>query len=185
MCMWVFIGRTSWICGKSVPLHSLSARSDRLERAESKNVGRYPAMPYSWYKHTFWRLQPLLPTSGFFAKFCPAYSWALLFSFLHFSIPSFYLILRAQLKVPSEGCLGGSVVGHLPLAQVVIPGFWDQVPHRAPCREPASPSAGVASLPISVSLSWIKKKKERKKICIYRAGLWMTKFFYFGDIAGD
>ena len=31
------------------------------------------------------------------------------------------------------GHLGGSVVEHLPLAQVVIPGSWDRVPHRAPC----------------------------------------------------
>ena len=47
--------------------------------------------------------------------------------------------------------LGGSVVGHLPLAQGVIPGFWDRVLHRAPRREPASPSAYVsASLFVSL-----------------------------------
>ena len=43
------------------------------------------------------------------------------------------------------GHLGGSVVEHLPLAQVVILGSWDQVPHPASCREPASPSACVAA----------------------------------------
>ena len=36
----------------------------------------------------------------------------------------------------SLGHVGGSVVEHLPLAQAVIPGSWDQVPHRAPHREP-------------------------------------------------
>ena len=44
-------------------------------------------------------------------------------------------------KELGQGHLGGSVVEHLPLAQVMIPGFWDQVPDRAPCMEPASPSA--------------------------------------------
>ena len=39
------------------------------------------------------------------------------------------------------GCLGGSVVEHLHLAQVVIPGSWDWVLHRASRREPASLSA--------------------------------------------
>ena len=49
------------------------------------------------------------------------------------------------------GHLGGSVVECLPLAQVMIPGSWDGVLHRAPCREPASPSAYV-SASLSVSL---------------------------------
>ena len=49
------------------------------------------------------------------------------------------------------GHLGGSVVESLPLAQVVIPGSWDLVLHRAPCGEPASPSACVsASLCVSL-----------------------------------
>ena len=47
--------------------------------------------------------------------------------------------------------LGGSMVEYLPLAQGVIPGSWDQVLHRAPCEEPASPSAYV-SAPLSLSL---------------------------------
>ena len=46
------------------------------------------------------------------------------------------------------------MVEHLPLAQVVIPGSWDQVPHRAPRGEPASPSAYVSA---SLSLSLMKK----------------------------
>ena len=33
---------------------------------------------------------------------------------------------------------------YLPSAQVVILGSWDRVPHRAPHREPASPSACVS-----------------------------------------
>ena len=47
--------------------------------------------------------------------------------------------------------LGGSVIEHLPLAQVMILGCWDLVPHQAPFREPASPSASV-SASLSVSL---------------------------------
>ena len=49
------------------------------------------------------------------------------------------------------GIPGGSVVEHLPLAQGETPGYRDRVPHRAPCMEPASPSAGVStSLSVSV-----------------------------------
>ena len=47
------------------------------------------------------------------------------------------------------GHLGDSVVEHLPLAQVVMPGSWDRVPHWVPCVKPASPST--MSLPLSVS----------------------------------
>ena len=50
--------------------------------------------------------------------------------------------------------LGGSVVEHLPLAQVVIPGSWDQVSHGASPREPASPSACVSA---SLFLSLMNK----------------------------
>ena len=42
------------------------------------------------------------------------------------------------------GCLGGSVVERLPSAQIMILGSWDQVLHRAPRKEPASPSAYVS-----------------------------------------
>ena len=34
-------------------------------------------------------------------------------------------------KKKKRGHLGGSVVEHLPLAQVMILGSWDQVPHQA------------------------------------------------------
>ena len=56
-----------------------------------------------------------------------------------------------EIEVKRElGCLGGTAVGRLPLAQVVIPGSWDQVLHWAPHREPASTSACVsASLCVS------------------------------------
>ena len=48
------------------------------------------------------------------------------------------------------GHLDGSAVVCLPLAQSVIPGSGDQVPHWAPCEESASPSAYVsASLCVS------------------------------------
>ena len=50
------------------------------------------------------------------------------------------------------GHLGDSVVEHLPLAQVMIPQSWDQVPHPAHHGEPASPSAYVsASLCVSLT----------------------------------
>ena len=51
-----------------------------------------------------------------------------------------------ELKDTCIGHLGGSVVEHLPLAQVLIPGS-DQVPQQAPQKEPASPSM---SLPLYV-----------------------------------
>ena len=44
-------------------------------------------------------------------------------------------------KSSSGGTWLASMVEHLPLAQVVIPGSWDQVPHQDPHREPASPFA--------------------------------------------
>ena len=43
------------------------------------------------------------------------------------------------------GHLSGSVAEHLPLAQIMILGFWDRVPHQASRREPASPSACVSA----------------------------------------
>ena len=58
--------------------------------------------------------------------------------------------------LPWRGHLGGSVVEHLPWAPVVILGSWDQVPHRAPHREPASPSA----LSLSLMNKSIKSFKE-------------------------
>ena len=39
----------------------------------------------------------------------------------------------------------GSVVECLPLVQVGIPESWDPVPHQAPHRKPASPSAYVSA----------------------------------------
>ena len=47
--------------------------------------------------------------------------------------------------------MGGSVAERLPLAQGVIQGSWDPVPHQTPHNEPASPSAYV-SAPLSLSL---------------------------------
>ena len=49
------------------------------------------------------------------------------------------------------GHLDGSVVEHLPSVQDVTLGSRDQVLRRAPCMEPASPSAYV-SASLSVSL---------------------------------
>ena len=50
-----------------------------------------------------------------------------------------------------KGHLGGSVVEHLPLVQVMILGSWDRVLHQALHRKPSSPSAYVSASP-SVSL---------------------------------
>ena len=57
-------------------------------------------------------------------------------------------------KVKNEntlGRLGGSVVECLAMAQGMILGFRDRVPHPAPCMEPASRSA-YASASLCVSL---------------------------------
>ena len=55
-----------------------------------------------------------------------------------------------HVTVGGQRCLGGLEVEHLPLAQGVILGSWDGVPHRASLREPASPSANIsASLCVS------------------------------------
>ena len=43
------------------------------------------------------------------------------------------------------GHLGGLVVERLPLAQGMILGSWDGVPHQGPYRESASPSAFVSA----------------------------------------
>ena len=67
---------------------------------------------------------------------------------------------RTQTKKPRQvesktcalGHVGGSVVEGLPSALGVIPGSQDRVPHWAPHRDPASPSAYV-SAPLSLSLS--------------------------------
>ena len=47
------------------------------------------------------------------------------------------------------GPLGGSAVERLPSAQGVIQVSLDQVPHQAPCMEPASLSAYVLCLSLS------------------------------------
>ena len=51
----------------------------------------------------------------------------------------------------APGWLSGLSIQLLLSAQVTVSGSWDRVPHRAPCREPASPSAYV-SASLSVSL---------------------------------
>ena len=59
------------------------------------------------------------------------------------------------------GHQSGSVVGHLPSAQVMILESQDEVPHRVPCKEPASPSACVSSsLSVSLMNKYFFLKKE-------------------------
>ena len=72
-------------------------------------------------------------------------------------IPNFPL-----LKSPL-GHLGGSVIEHLPSAQVVILGSGNQVPHQAPCREPASPCL---CLYFALCVSREKINKSFKKISL-------------------
>ena len=56
-----------------------------------------------------------------------------------------------DLRLVTQGCLGGSVVERLPLAQVVILRSWDQIPHWASPWGAISPSAYVyASLSVSL-----------------------------------
>ena len=63
-------------------------------------------------------------------------------------------LLCAHQDPQGSGCLGDSVVEHLPLAQGMILESWDRVPCRAPYMEPASPSVYVsASLSLSVCVS--------------------------------
>ena len=60
-------------------------------------------------------------------------------------------------KMKWLGCPGGSAVEHLPLAQAMIPGSRDQVPHQASCEEPTSPPAYVsASLCVSLMNFFLK-----------------------------
>ena len=62
------------------------------------------------------------------------------------------LIRAKALEISAPGVLGGSAVEGLPLAQDMIPGSWDGVPHGIPCMEPASPSA-CRGLSLSVCVS--------------------------------
>ena len=54
-----------------------------------------------------------------------------------------------EYKLGTLGCLGGSVVERLPSALDGILGFWDRVPHQAPYKDPASPSAYLCLLSVS------------------------------------
>ena len=62
-----------------------------------------------------------------------------------------WLLAGFLLTTQGWGPLGGSVVEHLPLAQVMILEFQDRVLHQVPHMEPASPSAyAPASLCVSL-----------------------------------
>ena len=61
------------------------------------------------------------------------------------------VLTKGAEKSRELGCLGGSAGEHLPLAQGVTLGSWDQSSNWVPRREPASPSACVsASLCVSL-----------------------------------
>ena len=66
---------------------------------------------------------------------------------MRFEVMKYYVEIKNYKKL---GHLGGSAVECLPLAQGMIPGSRDQVPHQAPRKKPASPFACVsASLYVS------------------------------------
>ena len=68
-----------------------------------------------------------------------------------------------------QGCLVTQLVKHLPSAQVMISGSWDQAPHPAPCfvgslllpLSPLLPCSCPFSLSLSLSLSQINKKSSK------------------------
>ena len=77
----------------------------------------------------------------------PLPGWPFTLSIVSFDAQKLFILIKTNVS----GHLGGSVVEHLPLAQVVILKSQDRVPYRAPLREPASPSTCV-SASFSVSL---------------------------------
>ena len=66
--------------------------------------------------------------------------------------------------VKTRGAWVAQWLSILPVAQVVILGSWNRVPHQAHHKEPASPSAYV-SIPLCVSLmnKQIKSFKKRER----------------------
>ena len=61
------------------------------------------------------------------------------------------------------GCLGGSVVEHLPLAQGIISQSQDLGPFPAPCMEPAFSLCLCLCLSLCVSHEQINKILKKKK----------------------
>ena len=87
--------------------------------------------------------------------------------------PSRLVTVSAMLPPPLRklcwGRLGGTVIKPLPLAQGVIPAFWDRAPHQAPLLGACfllshSPCLCSLSRWLSLSSKWIKSfLKKRKK----------------------
>ena len=63
--------------------------------------------------------------------------------------------------------MGGSEVERCLRAQVVIPGSWDQVPHRVPSREPASPSASLCVSHEEINKNLFKNKISANHMSIF------------------
>ena len=72
------------------------------------------------------------------------------------NILTFTEVKSVTLKYVDKGCLGGSAIEHLLLAQGLIPDSGEGVPHWAPCVEPTSPSACVSA---SVCVCLSRKNK--------------------------
>ena len=69
---------------------------------------------------------------------------------------------RLRINVSCLGGTGELRVKRLPAAQVTIPGSWDRVPRRAPCMEPAAPSAWVSALSGCLRNKYIKPLKPNQ-----------------------
>ena len=52
---------------------------------------------------------------------------------LNMRAPKYIKQLITSIRELIKGAWVAQLVNHLPAAQVIIPGFWDRVPHRAPC----------------------------------------------------
>ena len=77
-----------------------------------------------------------------------------------FEYKRFIRKLNVYIETKCEGHLGGSVVEHLPLSQVIL-WFWDEFHIGLPAKGLLLPLPVSASLSLSL-MNKVKKKKERK-----------------------
>ena len=114
-----------------------------------------PALPYMQYLYFF----PLNTILNLIVVFCShSHKYIIMGKHQENQISNLSKVLLVFFlhKSAFKGTPGWLSGGHLPSAQGVILGSWDQVPHQAPHREPASPSACV-SASLCVSHEYINK----------------------------
>ena len=75
-----------------------------------------------------------------------------------------------------EGHLSGSVVEHLPSAQIMIPGSWDRVPHQVPRRCLFFP------LPVSLPLFLCVSHEQINKILKKSLHIYILLSIQFGIV---